>query len=60
MSCIEGFEKKNVLTGKYVCLENGEWDGVETVCVFKDCGSRHWVSFFKRVQTGTKYLDTVK
>jgi len=37
--CIEGYEKENALTGSYICLENGEWEGEGTTCVRKDCGS---------------------
>lgn len=36
--CIEGYEKENALTGSYICLENGEWEGEGTTCVRKDCG----------------------
>ena len=38
-TCIEGYEKENALTGSYICLENGEWEGEGTTCVRKDCGS---------------------
>ena len=37
--CIEGYQKENALTGSYICLENGEWEGEGTTCVRKDCGS---------------------
>ena len=37
--CIEGYEKENPLTGSYICLENGEWEGEGATCVRKDCGS---------------------
>ena len=37
--CIEGYKKENALTGSYICLENGEWEGEGTTCVRKDCGS---------------------
>ena len=37
--CIEGYEKENPLTGSYICLENGEWEGEGTTCARKDCGS---------------------
>ena len=37
--CIEGYEKENPVTGSYICLENGEWEGEGTTCVRKDCGS---------------------
>lgn len=37
--CIEGYEKENALTGSYICLENGKWEGEGTTCVQKDCGS---------------------
>ena len=37
--CIEGYEKENALSGSYICLENGEWEGEGTTCVRRDCGS---------------------
>ncbi|XP_015754762.1 PREDICTED: uncharacterized protein LOC107334344 [Acropora digitifera] len=39
VTCVEGFERKNILAGKFFCLDNGRWIGEETVCTPIDCGS---------------------
>ena len=49
MICLEGYKKKIASTGKYLCLENGEWIGEETVCDRKNCGSPHEVSKIRQV-----------
>ena len=51
--CIEGYQKENALTGSYICLENGEWEGEGTTCVRKDCGS------LDQVIVSLRWLDTV-
>lgn len=45
VTCVEGFERKDILAGKFFCLDNGRWIGEETVCAPKDCGSPHNVSW---------------
>lgn len=43
VNCIEGYEKKNALTGSYACEDDGKWSGAETSCTPKDCGAPHQV-----------------
>lgn len=45
VNCVEGYEKRNPLTGEYLCLESGQWIGNETFCDPKDCGSPHKVCY---------------
>lgn len=45
VNCVEGYEKRNPLTGEFLCLESGQWIGKETFCDPKDCGSPHKVRY---------------
>ena len=39
MSCVEGYEKTNELSGSYMCEDSGKWSELGTICVPKDCGA---------------------